>query len=234
MIVKSLLSRVTGLMRKGVSSDEILSMMKEEGYDEAEIKKTIDFVKETTDFVEEVVEFVEKDHKHGKIKVSIEEEMPSKKKRERLRVDIAEEAPKEKKRKKKKAKTAKKKSRKKKLSDDKKALVKEAARLRREAEKEETKEEPVEEKKIEAKKIEKIKEEAVKVHGKLIETQIDKLYKKVNELGKVKISKAAAMLKVKPKTVEEWGKMLEANDMIEIRYHTFGATELVKKKEGKK
>ena len=84
-------------------------------------------------------------------------------------------------------------------------------------------------------------EEKVDMDGKeiiFVETNIDKLYKHIKEKGKVRVTEAAKMFDVKAEKIEEWGKILEDHDLIELHYPAIGKPILkireVKRKNHKK
>lgn len=62
-----------------------------------------------------------------------------------------------------------------------------------------------------------------------METPLDELYEMVTKTGKLKISDAARKLKVHETQVEEWAKILEDHELIEIHYPPLGKPELRKK-----
>jgi hypothetical protein len=66
--------------------------------------------------------------------------------------------------------------------------------------------------------------------SKKIQTSMDALLDLVAAKGSIKLSAAAKKLKVKEKDVEEWARVLEEHDLLEVRYPTFGSPMLKKKK----
>lgn len=68
-------------------------------------------------------------------------------------------------------------------------------------------------------------------HGgeRKIKTSLDQILELVMEKGSIKIPDAAKKLRVKDKQVEEWARILEEHDLIEIHYPTFGKPFLKKK-----
>jgi hypothetical protein len=62
-----------------------------------------------------------------------------------------------------------------------------------------------------------------------VKTQLDQLTDLIMEKGSIKIPEAAKKLKLKEKQIEEWAKMLEEHDLIEIHYPAFGKPILKKK-----
>ena len=66
--------------------------------------------------------------------------------------------------------------------------------------------------------------------SKKVQTSMDALLDLIGEKGSIKLSAAAKKLKVKEKDVEEWARVLEEHELIEVRYPTFGSPILKKKK----
>ena len=62
-----------------------------------------------------------------------------------------------------------------------------------------------------------------------VSTPLDKLYEYVSSHGKVKINEAAAQFDVTEEQIEDWARILEARDLVELYYPTFGKTEIRKK-----
>lgn len=62
-----------------------------------------------------------------------------------------------------------------------------------------------------------------------IKTSFDQLLELVIEKGSIKIPDAAKKLRVKDKQIEEWARILEEHDLIEIHYPAFGKPFLKKK-----
>lgn len=61
------------------------------------------------------------------------------------------------------------------------------------------------------------------------ETDLDRLYRLVNEKGKLRISDIAICFKISKEKAEEWGKILESHNLIVIKYSATGEPELCKK-----
>ncbi len=55
-----------------------------------------------------------------------------------------------------------------------------------------------------------------------LETSIDRLYKMLKENKEMKIKDIAKEFDVPPRTVEEWGRILEEHGLAEIHYPPFG------------
>ncbi|MFH1294328.1 MAG: hypothetical protein ABIH90_00105 [Candidatus Aenigmatarchaeota archaeon] len=55
-----------------------------------------------------------------------------------------------------------------------------------------------------------------------LETSIDKLYEMVQKEGEVKIRDAAKRFGVEPELAEEWGRVLESHELVEMHYPAFG------------
>ncbi|MBU2638024.1 MAG: hypothetical protein KJ955_03560 [Nanoarchaeota archaeon] len=62
------------------------------------------------------------------------------------------------------------------------------------------------------------------------ETDIDRLYRLVNETGRVSVNTAAEVFGLKKEQAEEWGRILESHGLIEIEYPAVGGVQLCKKK----
>ncbi|MFC1768665.1 hypothetical protein ACFLZX_02780 [Nanoarchaeota archaeon] len=60
------------------------------------------------------------------------------------------------------------------------------------------------------------------------ETELDAVYKIVQEKGRVKLSTISRYLGVKNDTAEEWAMILEEHKLIKIHYHAFSGPELRK------
>ena len=67
-----------------------------------------------------------------------------------------------------------------------------------------------------------------------VTTNIDKLFRHVKEKGKLRVSDAAKLFDVKDEKIEEWGKILEDHDMIELHYPAIGKPILKVRKLKKK
>ena len=77
--------------------------------------------------------------------------------------------------------------------------------------------------------LDKIKKQVVAKASKY-ETDIDKLYKLINEIGSITITEVAEGFGISKEQAEEWGKMLENHGLIELNYPTIGEMQLCKKK----
>ncbi len=62
-----------------------------------------------------------------------------------------------------------------------------------------------------------------------INTSLDSLLELIMASGSIKVSDAAKKLRVKDKQIEEWARVLEEHNLIEIHYPTFGKPFLKKK-----
>jgi hypothetical protein len=65
------------------------------------------------------------------------------------------------------------------------------------------------------------------------ETWIDALYQRILRKNKFSLDEAVKEFKVRKELVEEWAKILESHNLIEIRYPTLGSIYFVKKEESK-
>jgi hypothetical protein len=63
-----------------------------------------------------------------------------------------------------------------------------------------------------------------------VSTPLDKLYEYVSSHGKVRINEAARQFEVSEEQIEDWARILEVRNLIEIYYPAFGKPELRKKK----
>ncbi len=61
------------------------------------------------------------------------------------------------------------------------------------------------------------------------ETDIDRLYRLVNDTGRVSVGTAAEIFRLKKEQAEEWGRILESHGLIEIEYPAVGEVQLCKK-----
>ncbi len=240
MVVRSLLSKVTGLIKKNTPKKEIISKLKKEAYRESEINRAIDFVDKTLDFVEETVEFVEgggnvrRDCKLIMGKIMRRKKRMDKKNKEKKNASLDINFIKEKKvvNEKEKVKEVKKVEIKKKEPEAKKEKPKETPPSKKETEKVTTTPKKETEKTATAPKKEKTKiPQTSTLSSKTIKTEIDQLLSLINEKGKIKISDAAKAIGVDSKTIEDWAKILEAQEMVIIKYHTIGEIEILKIKE---
>jgi len=75
----------------------------------------------------------------------------------------------------------------------------------------------------------KIKKEVIAKASKY-ETDIDKLYKLVNEVGTLTITEVSEGFGVSKEQAEEWGRILESHNLIELNYPAIGELQLCKKK----
>ncbi len=66
--------------------------------------------------------------------------------------------------------------------------------------------------------------------SKKVQTSMDALLDLVAAKGSIKLSAAAKKLRVKEKDAEEWARVLEEHELLEVRYPTFGSPILKKKK----
>ena len=55
-----------------------------------------------------------------------------------------------------------------------------------------------------------------------LETSIDKLYEMVQKEGEIKIRDAAKRFGVEAELIEEWGRVLENHELVEMHYPAFG------------
>ncbi|MEK6933120.1 MAG: hypothetical protein AABW56_05005 [Nanoarchaeota archaeon] len=65
----------------------------------------------------------------------------------------------------------------------------------------------------------------------IIKTDFDILVNYVNAREVVKLSEVARMFKINIKKAEEWAKILESHNLLELHYPTFGEPELKKWKK---
>ncbi len=75
----------------------------------------------------------------------------------------------------------------------------------------------------------KIKKEVVAKASKY-ETDVDKLYKLIEEVGCLTITEVSEGFGITREQAEEWGKILESHDLIELNYPAIGELQLCKKK----
>ncbi len=66
------------------------------------------------------------------------------------------------------------------------------------------------------------------VDKKKYETEIDVLYRLVQEKGRIQLSAVARYFNVEKKMVEDWATILEEHGLIKIHYPAFGEPELIK------
>lgn len=92
-----------------------------------------------------------------------------------------------------------------------------------------SKEKRVKEEKQEKKVLQMIKEEVIAKASKY-ETDVDKLYKLINEVGCLTLTEVAEGFSISKEQAEEWGKMLESHGLIELNYPAVGELQLCKKK----
>ncbi len=62
------------------------------------------------------------------------------------------------------------------------------------------------------------------------ETDVDKLYKLINEVGCLTLTEISEGFGITKEQAEEWGKILESHDLIELNYPAIGELQLCKKK----
>ena len=77
----------------------------------------------------------------------------------------------------------------------------------------------------------KVEDYNIKPLKKTSETQLDELFDMINETGIVKLSEVAKKFNIKKETAEEWGKILEEHNLIELHYPAFGELEFRKWKK---
>lgn len=75
----------------------------------------------------------------------------------------------------------------------------------------------------------KIKKEVVAKASKY-ETDVDKLYKLIEEVGCLTLTEISEGFGISREQAEEWGKILESHDLIELNYPAIGELQLCKKK----
>ncbi|MDP2906814.1 MAG: hypothetical protein Q8O03_02640 [Nanoarchaeota archaeon] len=75
----------------------------------------------------------------------------------------------------------------------------------------------------------KIKKEVVAKASKY-ETDVDKLYRLIEEVGCLTITEVSEGFGITREQAEEWGKILESHDLIELNYPAIGELQLCKKK----
>lgn len=75
----------------------------------------------------------------------------------------------------------------------------------------------------------KIKDKVVAKASKY-ETDIDKIYKLINEVGCLTLTEISEGFGITKEQAEEWGKILESHDLIELNYPAIGELQLCKKK----
>jgi len=73
-------------------------------------------------------------------------------------------------------------------------------------------------------------EKSMKGEMSVIKTDIDKLISIVERKGPISILALSKELNVDPEQIEEWSKILEEREMIEIEYHAIGPPKLRRKK----
>jgi hypothetical protein len=69
----------------------------------------------------------------------------------------------------------------------------------------------------------------VKSDKSSVETPLDELLQLIMNKGSVKISDAARQFNVKEGQIEEWARILEQHDLIELHYPTIGRPTLKRK-----
>ena len=67
----------------------------------------------------------------------------------------------------------------------------------------------------------------------MVSTPLDKLYEYVSSHSKVRINEAARQFEVSEEQIEDWARILETRNLIEIYYPAFGKPELRKKLIGR-
>lgn len=77
--------------------------------------------------------------------------------------------------------------------------------------------------------LQKIKKEIVAKASKY-ETDLDKLYRLINEVGSITVTEVAEGFGISKEQAEEWGRILESHDLIELNYPAIGELQLCKKK----
>lgn len=87
----------------------------------------------------------------------------------------------------------------------------------------------IKEEKKEKEVLQKIKKQVVAKASKY-ETDFDKLYKLINEVGSLTITEVAEGFDISKEQAEEWGKILESHGLIELNYPAMGELQLCKKK----
>jgi len=87
----------------------------------------------------------------------------------------------------------------------------------------------IEKEKEEKKTIEGIEKEISKKSNKY-ETEIDKLYMLIEEKEKITLNEVAKGFKIDSQLAEEWARILENHDLIDVNHPAFGEVELCKKK----
>lgn len=65
--------------------------------------------------------------------------------------------------------------------------------------------------------------------SKKVETPMDVLYDLVNKKGRVRVDDVAKSLKATSKQVEEWARILEKHDLVELQYSAVGKPYIKKK-----
>jgi hypothetical protein len=91
------------------------------------------------------------------------------------------------------------------------------------------KEKKIKEEKKEEVVLAKIKKEVVAKASKY-ETDVDKLYKLIEEVGCLTLTEISEGFGISKEQAEEWGKILESHDLIELNYPAIGELQLCKKK----
>ena len=91
------------------------------------------------------------------------------------------------------------------------------------------KEKKIKEEKKEKEVLQKIKKEVVAKASKY-ETDLDKLYNLINDVGSLTITEVAEGFGISKEQAEEWGKILESHNLIELNYPAIGELQLCKKK----
>lgn len=92
-----------------------------------------------------------------------------------------------------------------------------------------SKEKRAKEEKQEKKVLQMIKEEVIAKASKY-ETDFDKLYKLINEVGSLTLTEVAEGFNITKEQAEGWGKILESHGLIELNYPAVGELQLCKKK----
>ncbi|MBL7100750.1 MAG: hypothetical protein ISS23_02225 [Nanoarchaeota archaeon] len=77
--------------------------------------------------------------------------------------------------------------------------------------------------------LKKIKKEIVAKASKY-ETDLDKLHKLINEVGSLTITEVVEGFGITKEQAEEWGRILESHNLIELNYPAIGELQLCKKK----
>lgn len=71
----------------------------------------------------------------------------------------------------------------------------------------------------------------LKHSGKVTETDFDRLINFVNQVGTIKVSNVARIFNISLKQAEEWGRILEEHNLLQLHYPPIGEPELRKWKK---